>query len=99
MKKVLCLAVVMFFLVGCGGKVANSLEEPFNQTNVGTVPGFGNCGGEYEAKWGDTLADIAWAKWHGRFTYLEILKVNPNIKDPNLIYAGVVYSIPSPEAK
>lgn len=44
----------------------------------------------YEAKEGDTLSGIAQA--HGQITaYLQ--KLNPCIKDPDLIYAGQFYRV------
>ena len=98
MKKLLVVLGILVVAAGCGkGKIGAVGSAPDAQTNnMEAVAGYHGCGGEWEAKWGDTLADKAWAMWHGKFTYLEILKANPDIKDPNLIYAGKVYAIPSP---
>ncbi len=49
-------------------------------------------GSTYVVQWGDTLGTIAW-----RFgvTVADILAVNPQISNPNLIYAGQVIYLPA----
>lgn len=47
----------------------------------------------YIVKSGDTLSAIA---QKNNTTVAELLKVNPNIKDPNLIYAGASLTMPTP---
>jgi len=55
-------------------------------------PGVPVTGGTYTVRPGDTLAIIAW-----RFntTVSAILAVNPQITNPNLIYAGQVLNLPA----
>lgn len=49
-------------------------------------------GGNYTVRWGDTLAKIAAANG---ITLKALLAANPQIRNPNLIYAGQVIAVPT----
>jgi murein DD-endopeptidase MepM/ murein hydrolase activator NlpD len=51
---------------------------------------------DYTVKKGDTLTSISQAQ---KTSVDELMKANPQIKDKNLIFAGSVIKVPSPEAK
>ena len=54
----------------------------------------GNKYFNYQPSNGDTLADISWAMWRGRYRYTEILKIDNSIVDVNSIYTHQIYMIP-----
>lgn len=61
--------------------------------NSGKMPGFATGGsvGSYTIKYGDTLSELA-VKF--KTTVKELMKLNKNIKNANLIYAGQKLTVP-----
>ena len=69
-----------------GGKIG-----PGIRSGIGSLFGGGQGTAEYTVQSGDTLSEIA-AK--NNTTVAALMKANPGITDPNLIYAGSTLSIP-----
>lgn len=78
----LIVFMALFLFVGTSTTLAAPAEAPAQQTN----------GFYYTIQWGDTLSQIA---VRNGTTMNAIMMANPQIVNPNLLYAGTVLFIPT----